>query len=603
MFLNHKLLLFLFSLFFTSHVWAQIPDEELAAMYFNNHEYAKAVDMYEKILNKNPRSIYIYDNLLKSYLELKDFESAQKMVKKQSKRFDQNYGYQVDMGYILKLQHVNDKANTQFENLIQKIKPIESQINDLSMAFQKRGEKEYAIETYLKGRKLLNNEVVFAGELGGLYSETNQTKNMIDEFLNVLILDESQIAEVQGFLQNSLKSNEDFDLLKQGLNKKAKQYPQRSTFPEMLIWLHVQKNEYDNALLYAKAIDKRNKEEGRRLVELGFLATANGKFDAAINIFKQVQALGKDKPYYALSKNSEVEARSKKVLSGNYTLPDLKALENEYTLLLQEFGKSEIMANTMRDLAHLLAFYENNFEPAIAQYEEIINLPRIERHFKAQCKLELGDLYVLKNEVWDAMLLYGQVDKDFLEEPIGQEAKFKNAQLSYFIGEFEWAKAQLDILKTATTQLIANNALELSLLIQDNTVDSNTDALLMFSKADLNYMQNNSARSLELLDSIQILFPKHSLNDDIAYKKAEIFLKQKNYEKAAIFFKQVVDEYGSDILGDNALYQLAKLNQEQLNNPEEAKKLYEKFINEYPGSFFLSDCRKQFRLLRGDIIN
>ncbi len=598
-----KLFFVIFLLLSSFSLWAQIPDEELAATYLSNHEYAKAADMYEKLLNKNPRSIYIYDNLLNSYIGLKDFESAQKIVKKQSKKFDQNYNYPVDLGYLLKLQNQDDKAKIQFENLIQKLKPIDSRINELSMAFQKRNEKDYAIETYLKGRKLLNNELIFAGELGSLYSETRQIKNMVDEFLNVLVLDASQIAEIQGLFQNSLNDNADFELLKQGLTKKMRQYPERSSFFEMIIWLHVQKNEYDNALIYAKALDKRNKEEGRRLIELGFLATANSRYDAAITIFKQVQAYGKEKPYYVLAKNSEVEARSKKVLSGNYTEQDLKALENEYLLLIQEFGKSPVMANTMHDLAHLLAFDENNFEPAIAQYEELINMQGIDRYLRAQCKLELGDLYILKNEVWDAMLLYGQVDKDFLEEPIGQEAKFRNAQLSYYVGEFEWAKAQLDILKTATTQLIANNALELSLLIQDNTVDSNLDALLLFSKADLNYRQNNTARAYELLDSIHLLFPKHSLSDDIIYKKAEIYLKQKNYVKASNFFKQVVDEYGSDLLGDNALYQLARLNQYRLNNPDEAKKLYEKFINDYPGSFFLTDCRKQFRLLRGDVFN
>ncbi len=600
---NKKIFFLFFALFGAFHLYAQLPDEELAAQFIGNQEFNKAADMYEKLLSKNPRSFYYYDNLLRCYIGMKDLESAQKMVKKQSRKFDYNYYYQVDLGYISKLQNQEEKAKTIFDNLIQKLRPDELQINELSMAFQKRNEKQYAIETYLKGRKLFKNEEVFAGELGGLYAETHQTKNMIDEYLNVLVMDESQANEVQGFLQNNLKDNSEFELLKLALNKKSRQYPERSTFPEMLIWLHVQKNEYDNALIYARGLDKKHKEEGRRTLELGFLAISNAKYDAAINIFKQIQILGKDKPYYSLSKSSEVEARAKKLLTGNYAPADLKALENEYLLILQEFGRNELMAKTMKDLAHLLAFYENNYEQAIKQYEEIINIPRVDRYFKAQCKLELGDLYVLKNEVWEAMLLYGQVDKDFLEEPIGQEAKFRNAQLSYYIGEFEWAKAQLDVLKTATTQLIANNALELSLLIQDNTVDSIEDALMLFSKADLNYRQNKTDKALELLDSIQLLFPKHALSDDIAFKKAEIYYKQKDFVKSAYFYQIVVNEYGSDILGDNALYQLARLNQFQLNNLDEAKKLYEKFILEYPGSFFLTDCRKQFRLLRGDQLN
>jgi TolA-binding protein len=201
------------------------------------------------------------------------------------------------------------------------------------------------------------------------------------------------------------------------------------------------------------------------------------------------------------------------------------------------------------------------------------------------------------------MLLYGQVDNDFKEEPLGQEAKFRNARLSYFIGEFEWAKVQLDVLKTATTQLISNNAIELSLLIQDNTVDSNEEPLKIFAKADLYYYQNNLNEALNLLDSLIKIYPNHELADDILYKRAQIYLKQHNPQMAARYFEIVYKEHGTGIFGDNALYELARLNQFVLNNTEEAIKLYEKFLDMYPGSFFLNDVRKQYRILRGDQIN
>jgi outer membrane protein assembly factor BamD (BamD/ComL family) len=172
------------------------------------------------------------------------------------------------------------------------------------------------------------------------------------------------------------------------------------------------------------------------------------------------------------------------------------------------------------------------------------------------------------------------------------------------MGEFDWAKAQLDVLKTATTQLIANNALELSLLIQDNTIDSTElEPLKLFASADLNLVQNNLDKASQLLDSLKLSYPKTGLNDDILFKKAEIAVKRKNFNEAANFFKQVVSEYGSDILGDNALYKLARLQQFQLNQKDAALLSYEQFISQYPGSFFLIDCRKQYRILRGDQLN
>jgi tetratricopeptide (TPR) repeat protein len=366
----------------------------------------------------------------------------------------------------------------------------------------------------------------------------------------------------------------------------------------------VQRKDFDNALIQAKAIDKRLKEEGRKMMDLGYLAISNEKYDAAIRLFNEVVILGNTKAYYLSAKLGILEASNKKLLSNsNLSLLDLQNLEKTYISFLAENGKTNYTAQSMRDLGKLYAYYLNDIEKAIDIYNNILELPGTDNFFKAECKLDLGDLYVIKGQEWDAMLLYGQVDKDFLEHPFGQEAKFRNAKLSFYLGEFEWAKAQLDILKTATTQLIANNALELSLLIQDNTIDSNEDALKLYAKADLDYQQNKFAAAFQLLDSIGILFPKHALSDDIAFKKAQVYTKQKKFDEAIKQYNIVINEHGSDILGDNALLNLAIIYDKNLNNTEEAKKQYEKFIENYGSSIFINEVRKRYRQLRGDLIN
>ena len=581
----------------------QLADEELAAQFYANKEFSKAADMYEKLLSKNQKSVYFYENLLNCYIQLKEFNQAEKLSKKQSKRFENQALFLVDIAYLHRLQQEDQQAISQINGLIQKLNPNESSVFELAKALEKRNEKGFAVQAYIKGRSLLRNELIFANELGGIYLELGDKKMMIEEFLNVLVLDESTVNEIQGLLQNSLDNSADFDLLKQSLLKRNKQFPDRTIFNEMLIWMFVQKNEYAMALFYTKNLDKKYREEGRRIIELGFLAMANEQFDAAIQIFKTVTDLGADKPFYTYAKSSELEARSKKILAGNYTQIELQTLANEYNLVLKELGRNPNTAVTIKSLANLEAYYLNHYQTAIQLYEELINMPRIDRILQATIKLELADFYVMKGEVWEALLLYGQVDKDFLQEPLGQEAKLRNAKLSYYLGEFDWAKAQLDVLKTATTQLIANNALELSLLIQDNTIDSILEPLQLFAHADLNFVQKNYIRALEILDSLIILFPQHALTDDILFKKAQIFTSTKNYEKAASYYEKVYKDFGSDIMGDNALYELAKLHQKQLNNPKEALKYYELFIENYAGSFFLTDVRKQYRILRGDQIN
>ncbi len=490
--------------------------------------------------------------------------------------------------------------------MLSKLKGGEAQTVEMANAFQKRSETDYALSTYLQSRKLNGGNVsLYAIPLAQAYASKHDVKLMTEEYLNALKANPMLEEDIQGYLQLYMEEDADYLQIKNALLKKAKEFPEAASFTEMLIWLYVQRKDFDNAFIQAKSLDKRYREEGRRLVSLGQLAISNEKFDAAVSVFSYVYTTyTKDKPYYLSAKMGSLEARNKKVFySGMYTDTDLKLLDAEYNTFLQEFGRYYFTAPAIREQAKLNAYYLHNYESAIALLKELIEMPRLDNRFKAECKLELGDIYVLKGEEWEGMLLYGQVDKEFLEDPLGQEAKFRNAKLSYYLGEFDWARAQLDVLKTATTQLIANNALELSLLISDNTIDSIEEPLQLYAKADLNYFQNNFTVSLLYLDSINELYPRHELDDDILYKRAQIYLKQRNYEKSYQYLDQILREHGSGILGDNALYMMTQIAENNQQDKVKALKLYEQFIEQYPGSFFLNDVRKRFRALRGDQLN
>jgi tetratricopeptide (TPR) repeat protein len=603
----HRFIKFIFvfvSLFCSGFAaFAQKADEQLAGQYFANAEFRKAADIYEKLLNKNTSSVYFYDNLLSCYISLKDEDAAVKLTKRQSKRFESNCAYKVDLAYVYKVFGKQQKAEDYQKELIKNIPLSPVGILDLSLGFQKRNEKLLAVEALLRGREVLKTALLFSAELGGLYADLGKTKETVEEYLNVLLIDDAQDEEIQGLLQNYLKSAADYEICKMSLIKRNKLYADKEVFQEMLIWLYVQKNDYQSAIPFVKNLDKRNKEEGRRLMDLGYVAMANKRYDAAISVFKQVELLGNDKPYFHLAKQTGLESRAKKLLSGDFKPEDLLILESEYKAILLNTGRSEMSASTIRDLAELQAYYLNDIKSAIENYQEILTMGRLDRRFLANCKMELGDIYIISGEVWEALLLYGQVDKDFLEDPLGQEAKYRNARLSYLLGEFEWAKAQLDVLKTATTQLIANNAMELSLLIQENTIDSNDVPLQLFSKADLLLLQNQYAKAKSILDSINTVYPKHALSDDILMKYAEIASKERMYLEASVFYEKLIKDYGADILADNAVWQLANLYEFKLGDKEKAKLLYEKLLLEYGGSFFVPDARTRFRVLRGDMLN
>src|SRR5207237_519209 len=130
--------------------------------------------------------------------------------------------------------------------------------------------------------------------------------------------------------------------------------------------------------------------------------------------------------------------------------------------------------------------YLNKTNEANDLLEETIALPQLSLQLQAECKLELGDILLMTGDIWEASLRYSQVEKSFKHDEIGNEAKFRNAKISYYTGDFKWAQAQLDVLKGATAKLIANDAMDLGLLISDAlAIDTNEAPLCIFARADL----------------------------------------------------------------------------------------------------------------------
>jgi tetratricopeptide (TPR) repeat protein len=228
-------------------------------------------------------------------------------------------------------------------------------------------------------------------------------------------------------------------------------------------------------------------------------------------------------------------------------------------------------------------------------------MPDLNALDQASVKVELADILLFTGQVWDASLLYQQVYKDYKNDEIGQLAKFRNARLSFYIGEFKWAKDQLDVLKAATTKLIANDAMALSLLIGENADnDSSYVALSLYASADLLEYRNEFDKSYQTLDSINLNFQQHEIFDDELLKKAEIRMKQGRYPEADTLLGTLLGEFPSSVLADKALLIRAKLNDNQLNDKTKAMQYYESIIVNYPGSLYVVEARKRFRTLRGD---
>ncbi len=579
-------------------------DQRLALNYFNQGEFDKALTYYVRIYDENP-SYYNFTYLYNCYTELQQYKEAQKLTKKYLKKNPKKLRAYIYLGRTFQNQGDTTKAEQYYLKAIESIDKDtrSSRISTLSAEFERQNKIQYAIDTYERGNKFSRgNPYMYNHKIAKLYNRQGKTELMIETLLNLVDVSEGFLRQTQNGLNNSIDFNTEpkkVELLRIALLKRVQSHPGEAVYNELLAWFFTQKGDFDSALTQLKALDKKEKGEGERVYALGNTCFNNQIYDVAIKSYDYIIQQGENGRYYRAAKSNRLKTLKQKITTGrNYTREEVLSLRDDYENTLKDLGKNIYAIQLIKELANLNAYYLNEPATARVQLEEALKFSGLQKKERAKLKIQLADVLVLQNEVWDASLYYMQVEKEFKEEPIGHLAKYKNAKIYYYTGEFDWAKAQLDVLKASTTKLIANDAMDLSLLITSNTaMDTTIRPMQLYAKADLLIEQHQYEKANACFDTIAKEFPYHSLEDEILWKKYTIEKKKGNYELATPYLLKIITNFNEDILADNALFELAQLNENILNNKEQAKEYYKQLLFNYPGSLFLVEARKRYRYL------
>lgn len=575
-------------------------DADIAKQFYDTGQYDKAYTLYKSLYqSKNGSDIY-YQAYLNVLIKLKQYPEAEKIILKKAK---ENPKTLFDLGQLYQEKGDLAAADKVFENIIQKMEPNQFAIADVANSFYAINNYDYAIKTFIEGRKIIKEDYAFVFELINLYRFKKMKDALTSESLKILDQQPELLAMVKSNLSRTYENDEDYEVLRNLLLKKIQKDAQNTTLIDLLAWQYIQQKQFDLALIQYIALDRRTEGNGNKVFSLAGILEENGAFETANKAYNYLIDKGNKSPYYIASRVANLKNKGKQLLTGNYTSEQISGVVLGYETLLTEYGSNTQTVFAIRELANLKAYYQNDLNGGQKLLEDVLSFPSLNPLTLASVKLELANIYILNNERWEAALLYGQIEKSLSNEPIAQEAKFKNAKLSFYNGDFTWAKAQLDVLKASTSQLIANDALDLSLLLQENLAfDSTGNALKMYAKADLYRFTNMPDKALSVLDSLAISYPQTDLLDDVAMMKGEIFINKNNYTKAAEIFKSLITQFPYSIWIDDAYFKLATLEEEHLNDKISAQKHYEELLQKYPGSLYVIDARKRFRNLRGDAL-
>jgi len=593
-----RLFLFFFVIGFSHFVVSQ--DDFLAKQYFNDGDFEKAVVFYEKLVEVNPRRTDYSEGLIACYQQLERYEEAEDYLLQKINEGNTYPILLIELGHNHTLQNAPEKAAEYYEMALTKINENPNFGYSIAFRFQKYALLDYALKAYSKAMEL-NPKLDYNYQLARIYGEQGNIDRMYNSYLNLLINGKTSKSNVLRSIDDFISSdpeNENNIKLKKILLQKAQQNPD-ILWNDLLSWLFVQQKQYNSAFRQEKAIYRRMEGGSiQRLVSLGHLTLEDNEKEIAKSIFEYVVVQSADE---VTRLNAQLNLIDIELMDANEKT--LVKVGKEYETLVEIHGYKSQTLQLQIAYANFLTFKLDTPQPAIDILKNCLELP-LNARGKAFVKLALGDILVFDKKFNQALIYFSQIQKNLKNDVLGQNARFKVAQTSFYKGDFDWALTQLKVLRGSTSQLIANDAMQLSLLISDNSLEDSTQtALKKYARADLLAYQNKTKEAITALDDILQNHKGEKIEDEALLKQGELLVSLKDYKAARFNYQKIVEFYATDILADDAYFALGELYRNVLNEPEKAKEQYEKIIYNYQDSYYFPQARQHFRRLRGDSIN
>ncbi|HDZ07373.1 hypothetical protein LCGC14_0118660 [marine sediment metagenome] len=587
-------------LFVTLSTFAYAQDDFLAKQYFADGDFEKAVVFYEKLVEKNPRRTEYVQDLVASYQQLERYQDAEEFLNDRLKDRNPYPTLLIDLGYNYTLQEKEDTAQIYYNKALDIIPKNPNYGYALGLQFQKYSLLDMAIKAFQKSMEL-NPALDFNFQLARIYGEQGNVEAMYNSYLNLVIDGKTSKSNILRSIDDFVSENaEDKNnlLLKKVLLERAQKNPD-ILWNELLSWLFVQQKQYSSALRQEKAIFKRmNGSSTSRLENLGKSALDSKEHEVAKDIYSYIIDNTNNK---ITQLDAELNLIDIELLDASTN--QLDGIQKKYDALIDDYGYKTQSLQLQVAYANFLTFKKNEPAPAEKILKNSLELPLSDRG-TAYLKLALGDILVYDKKFNEALIYFSQIQQKLKNDVLGQDARYKVAQTSFYKGDFDWALTQLKVLRSSTSQLIANDAMQLSLIISDNSLEDSTQtALKKYARADFLAYQNNTDEAIKTLDDILENHKGEKIEDEALLKQAQLFEKLKKYEEAQLNYQKIITFYGNGILADDAYYALGELYRKVLNDPLKAKEQYEKIIYNYQDSYYFPEARKNFRILRGDSIN
>ena len=581
------------SLLFSLIAFSQ--NEQLAQYYFDKGDFDKALVSYQELSDGLPSNPFYFQRKIDCMQQLLQFDAVEKTIQERLAKYKQAT-LLVELGYNFQLQKNEIKAKKYYDDAIDKIRKNPNEVYGVANTFEKKVLLEYALKSYLVASELVPT-FNFKFQTAMLYGQLGRTDEMIANFLEEAIENQQSVMTIQNQMTRYMSSDGDSkfnESLRKALIVRV-QKNQDIFWNQFLSWFYMQQKEFGKAFIQEKAIYKRNTESLSSILSLGEIAIEEGEKEVAIEVMNYVLENTTDVDLIVQANTYLLNIKMEKAQE-----KDFSAINTQFDLLLKQYGITPVTLPLQLKQAYFVSFIMRNPEAGKTIVKRAMEM-QLTVYDQAACKMELADILLSEEKFNQALLYYSQIEENLQNNVLSHEASLKSAKTSYFKADFEWALKQFKELKSASTQLIANDALEYFLLINDNTVaDSTQTALKQFAKGDYLLYQNRNQEAITQFQSILKSFKGQEIEAVTLLRLGRVYEKLGDYTLALAEYQDIIDHHSDGIYIDEALYFSADIYNKQLQQPDKAKALYEKIIFSHQDSIYFVDARRKFRELRGD---
>ena len=588
-----KRLLLYINLFFSLTCFSQ--NEQLAQYYFDKGDFEKAKISFEELLKATPQNSQYFQKTIECYQQLQQFDVAEKAIQARLDKYKQA-NLLVELGYNFQLQKNEASAKKYYDQAIDRISKNPNEVYNISNSFEKKVLLDYALKSYQTAVALVPT-FNFNYQIALLYGQLGNTEMMISTFLDEAFVNPQNSLQIQNQLARFMAEDGDAtfnESLRKALILRT-QKNQDVFWNHYLSWFYVQQKEFGKAFIQEKSIYKRSSESLSSIVNLAQLAIEDDDQEVAKEILGFVLENTKDLELLIQANSYLLKMKIEKAQE-----KDFAAINAELVSLLKQYEISRFTLSLQLIQAHFVAFNLRKPEEGKAIIKKALEM-QLNDFELAKAKMELADILLFEEKFNQALLYYSQIEEDLKNDEVAHEASLKATKTSYFQGDFVWALKQFKELKSASTQLIANDALEYFLLISDNTVaDSTQTALKQFAKGDYLLYQKRTQEAIIQFQSILKCFKGQEIEAVTLLRLGKIYEKQGQFDLALVQYQNIIVQHSNGIYIDEALYFSAEIYNNKLLQPDKAKPLYEKIIFNHQDSIYFVDARKKYRQLRGD---